>query len=263
MTTDEINNDRGSWYNYWDKKWANAVTLKADADVSKYKNKHTVIDENDVMGYWVYIPRYSYNVTRRDFDDKAISTEDAIGMGGFDIRFEKASYGNKTPVKCRYSYSSQYYQDCISNDYGASALEYPGNSASSSTTWATHPAFHWGDQELNGFWFAKYESSGTASETTVLPLQVTYEIFDTDIIGIYYDLAKGIGVRDTSNNYGNGTTGIMQNSHHLDSAKSHLTKNSEWAAIMYLTASRYGPVSEACSLIMVLMATLTTSTQTI
>ena len=111
LTTDEINNDRGSWYNYWDKKWANAVTLKADADVSKYKNKHTVIDENDVMGYWVYIPRYSYNVTRRDFDDKAISTEDAIGMGGFDIRFEKASYGNKTPVKCRYSYSSQYYQD--------------------------------------------------------------------------------------------------------------------------------------------------------
>ena len=90
LTTDEINNDRGSWYNYWDKKWANAITLKSDVDVSKYKNKHTVIDENDVMGYWVYIPRYSYNVMRRDFDDKAISTEEAIEMGGFDIRFEKA-----------------------------------------------------------------------------------------------------------------------------------------------------------------------------
>lgn len=240
LTTDEINNDRGSWYNYWDKKWANAITLKSDVDVSKYKNKHTVIDENDVMGYWVYIPRYSYNVTRRDFDDKAISTEEAIGMGGFDIRFEKAGYGNKTPVKCSYSYSSQRYQDCVASDRGESALEYPGNSASSSTTWATHPAFHWGSQELNGFWFAKYESSGTASETTVLPLQVTYSIYNTDIIGIYYDLAKGVGVRDTSNNYGNGTTGITQNSHHLGSAKSHLTKNSEWAAMMYLTASRYG-----------------------
>ena len=240
LTTDEINNDRGSWYNYWDKKWANAITLKSDVDVSKYKNKHTVIDENDVMGYWVYIPRYSYNVMRRDFDDKAISTEEAIEMGGFDIRFEKAGYGNKTPVKCSYSYSSQRYQDCVASDRGESALEYPGNSASSSTTWATHPAFHWGSQELNGFWFAKYESSGTASETTVLPLQVTYSIYNTDIIGIYYDLAKGVGIRDTSNNYGNGTTGITQNSHHLGSAKSHLTKNSEWAAMMYLTASRYG-----------------------
>ena len=36
LTTDEINNDRGSWYNYWDKKWANAITLKSDVDVSKY-----------------------------------------------------------------------------------------------------------------------------------------------------------------------------------------------------------------------------------
>ena len=240
LTTDEVNNNRGSWYNYWDKKWANAVTLKSDVDVSKYKDKHTVIDENDVMGYWVYIPRYSYNVTRRDFDDKAISTEDAIEMGGFDIRFEKASYGNKTPVKCSYSYSSQYYQDCISNNRGASALEYPGNSASSSTTWATHPAFHWGSQELNGFWFAKYESSGTASETTVLPLQTSYGVTGNNVAGQYYDLAKAVGIRDNSNNYGGGTTGIVQNSHHLDSAKSHLVKNSEWAAMTYLTSSRYG-----------------------
>lgn len=240
LTTDEINNDRGSWYNYWDKKWANAITLKSDVDVSKYKNKHTVIDENDVMGYWVYIPRYSYNVMRRDFDDKAISTEEALDMGGFDIRFEKASYGNKTPVKCSYSYSSQRYQDCVASDRGESALEYPGNSASSSTTWATHPAFHWGSQKLNGFWFAKYESSGTASETTVLPSQTTYTIYGDNVISQYYDLAKAAGVKDSNNTYGGGTTGIIQNSHHLSTAKSHLTKNSEWAAMVYLASSRYG-----------------------
>ncbi len=240
LTTDEINNERGSWYNYWDKKWANAITLKSDVDVSKYKNKHVVIDENDVMGYWVYIPRYSYNVMRRDFDDKAISTEEAIEMGGFDIRFEKASYGNKTPVKCSYSYSSRRYQDCVASDRGESALEYPGNSASSNTTWATHPAFHWGSQELNGFWFAKYESSGTASSTTVLPLQTTYSITGDNVVGQYYDLAKAIGVKDNGNSYGGGTTGIIQNSHHLSVAKSHLTKNSEWAAVTYLTSSRYG-----------------------
>ena len=144
------------------------------------------------------------------------------------------------PVKCSYSYSSQRYQDCVASDRGELALEYPGNSASSSTTWATHPVFRWGSQELNGFWFAKYESSGAASETTVLPSQTTYTIYGDNVISQYYDLAKAAGVRDSNNTYGGGTTGITQNSHHLSTAKSHLTKNSEWAAMVYLASSRYG-----------------------
>lgn len=150
------------------------------------------------------------------------------------------------PVKCSYSYSSQRYQDCVASDRGELALEYPGNSASSSTTWATHPAFHWGSQELNGFWFAKYESSGAASETTVLPSQTTYTIYGDNVISQYYDLAKAAGVKDSNNTYGGGTTGITQNSHHLSTAKSHLTKNSEWAAWFIWHRLVMGPELARC-----------------
>ena len=45
--------------------WANAVTVKEEA-LSKYQNKNLPIDESDVLGYWVYIPRYAYQVMRRD-----------------------------------------------------------------------------------------------------------------------------------------------------------------------------------------------------
>ena len=41
-------------------------------------------------------------------------------------------------------------------------------------------------------------------------------------------------------NGGNAISGITQNSHHLDKATSHMLKNSEWGAVAYLSASKYG-----------------------
>ena len=61
----------GSWYDYSneEKQWANAVTVKADklADYQRAvndKDTSKIVDEADILGYWVYIPRFSYEVMR-------------------------------------------------------------------------------------------------------------------------------------------------------------------------------------------------------
>lgn len=85
----------GAWYDYENQIWANAVSTKADftptgANSDKYWNADdtpkagAVIDDADVLGYWVYVPRYAYEVQRRDAVDKPITAQTA-----FDIRFEK------------------------------------------------------------------------------------------------------------------------------------------------------------------------------
>lgn len=76
------------WYDYGDKKWANAVTFKPSA-ASKYNPTSSDrqqysgynIDINDVEAFWVYIPRY--------------------GKSSYDIKFYKsgdyASYSYDIP----------------------------------------------------------------------------------------------------------------------------------------------------------------------
>ena len=74
------------WYDYANKQWANAVTVKSEA-ISKYRGLNKVIDQTDILGYWVYIPRYRYEVLRFGSSDSTISPQN------FVIDFEnKQSY---------------------------------------------------------------------------------------------------------------------------------------------------------------------------
>ena len=219
---------KAGWYDYGNKQWANAVTVKADK-LATYKGKvDTVVNNDDVLGYWVYIPRYAYEVMRRDATDKVVPAEN------FSIYFEKATDIKKVPAKgCSVLSGStldakDYRTGCnISRDYGNAT----------GTTWATHPAFTWGNKELNGIWVAKFETTGSQSALTVKPSESPLV---SQVIGLQYDEAKSIGAKDTANTYGNGTTGLAQDSHNLAIQKSHMTKDSEWGAAAYLSASQYG-----------------------
>ena len=230
LTQDEINDSTVTWFNYTGKRWANAVTVKEEA-LGKYQNKHEVVDEEDVLGYWVYIPRYAYKVMRYSVNDKYVSDSKAISDGGFEIVFETKDTPKKTPAACSNSSSSRYYQECsnVSQDYGATT----------GTAWATHPAFTWGDEELNGFWIGKFETTGTESSPTVLPNE--YHQYPSSI-GDMYDVAKSMGVEDPNNKYGNtaSTNQSNQNNNNLAISTSHMLKNSEWGAVTYLASSKYG-----------------------
>ena len=254
----DIQSNPGSWYDYGDKQWANAVTVQ---NPSKYTNAATgtEVDNNDVLGYWVYIPRYAYEVMRPNAVDRVVDDDMAKEEGGFNIHFETVNDTKKIPAEsCNLGISTADQMwangtptssagptntNILAKDYRTGCgidRTYPGNDATKSnggTTWATHPAFTWGDTELNGLWVGKFETTGKVNAPTVKPNQHANIL---EYIGEFSTMAKSIGVNDPNNTGGNTISGITQNSHHLAKATSHMLKNSEWGAVAYLSASKYG-----------------------
>ena len=227
---------QGEWYNYNNKQWANAVTVK---DPSKYKTgKDMVVDQADILGYWVYIPRYAYEVMRRDGTDKPVPAQN------FLISFEKTTTPKRRPAACPEK-SKDYRTECGLN------RDYTKGQPSNQGTWATHPAFTFGNKELNGIWFGKFETTGTAKQPTVLPNEahisgyyVDYSDYsdysdDSGHLGAFYSMAKSFGIDDPQNVGGNNVSS-PQNSHHLAKLSSHMVNNNDWGAATYLSASKYG-----------------------
>ena len=227
LANPEDSSNQGNWYNYNQKQWANAVTVK---DPSKYKGQTKVVDQADILGYWVYIPRYAYEVMRRDGTDKPVSAQN------FLIHFEKKTDAKRRPAACSTT-GKDYRTQC---DLDRSYIK---GQPSNTGTWATHPAFTFGTKELNGIWFAKFETTGTNTQPTVLPNERYIEGGYSGIsyIGGFYALAKTMGVNDPQNVGGN-TSGVnaSQNNHHLAKLSSHMVNNNDWGAATYLSASKYG-----------------------
>ena len=192
------------WYDYANKQWANAITVKPEA-LSKYRGFSKVVDQSDILGFWVYIPRYRYKVLRYSGSDPAVPAQN------FTIEFENKQSTKAVPT--------------------------------ANGTWATHPAFTFGAKELNGIWFAKFETTGEVNQPTVLPNQYHISGWTVGIInnkiGSFYALAKSLGVND-SNNVGGDNVSATQNSHHLARFNSHMVNNNDWGAATYLSASKYG-----------------------
>ena len=192
------------WYDYANKQWANAIAVKPEA-LSKYRGFSKVVDQADILGFWVYIPRYRYKVLRYSGSDSAVPAQN------FTIEFENKQSTKSIPT--------------------------------ANGTWATHPAFTFGSKELNGIWFAKFETTGTSTQPTVLPNERHIEGYYSGIsyIGGFYALAKTMGVNDP-NNVGGNTSGVSasQNNHHLAKLSSHMVNNNDWGAATYLSASKYG-----------------------
>ena len=220
LTNSEISNNAGSWYDYGNKQWANAVTVK---DPSKYKDKSLAIAESDVLGYWVYIPRYEYQV--RSSSGNTVPSEK-----NFTIRFQTTSQ-KSTPT-------------CTNN-----SADETKPSTWKDCAWGTSPAFTWGSTELAGFWMGKFETTGSTASPTVLPSSEHIAGDSTDSggsagsvgvgMGTFYNISKSIGVQDSANTYG-GSKSVTYNKHKLAKLTSHMLKNSEWGAAAYLSASKYG-----------------------
>jgi hypothetical protein len=201
-------NTEDDWYDYGEQKWANAVTLNNTTikyntsggttsptmtALSYFKDAdaNTVIPEADILGYWVYVPRYAYEVQRLypfnkpacgnglAGDDYMNANCDVNGyQSRFDIRFEKSDTVKKIPTlgntTCRTAPTSQILANTYTGgvDYRSQAC-HNGDittvrtyGAETGTTWATHPAFTLDknsdgnitpNEELNGIWIGKYE----------------------------------------------------------------------------------------------------------
>ncbi|GHU07981.1 hypothetical protein FACS189431_3410 [Alphaproteobacteria bacterium] len=204
----DANNIGYDWFDYDNKLWANAVTVTA-ASRASYQGAAvgTVINQADVVGYWVYIPRFRYQTWT--FGWSASNFPRAI-----NVDFERC-YGDGT-VCTDPAYSKSDVSDVLTGGVG---------------TWVTHPAFTFNGHELNGFWVGKYEMTGTAAAPTSLPDQVPVA---KQSIGAMFDGAKSIA---SANAGGHGITSAYSDTRILN--------NDNWGAITYLSQSIYGVCTNA------------------
>ena len=197
------------WYDYNQKKWANVKT----ADGS----------------YWVWIPRYAYKIISC-FHKSAEECEQETGKqaGTIDVKFLKGTTNQTTDGTVIETNGYEYGVKDTSMHY------------------FKHPTFTFGENEIEGFWVAKFEASVSNHNSACYRTRTPENCDNTNLspkitpnvkswTGITLGNAFKVSL-DMKNNPDYGWK-----SSDLDS---HLMKNVEWGAVTYLTQSKYGKNNE-------------------
>ena len=188
------------WYDYYNKQWANAVILNRGTT----KSVGQEVTEENVALWYVWIPRYKYTIFNGQ--SGASSNEQVI-----KVSFEKNTNRTGT-VTCVDDFSaSERSEVCTDSTYG---------SVTNFKSTYTHPAFKFGSTELTGFWFGKFELSGSSSSVKMVPNVSSYTGAN---MGTYFNAVKKV-----ETTYG------------ITNADSHVIKNMEWGAVAYLKQSKFG-----------------------
>ncbi len=137
--TDETN-QTNIWYSYENGVWANAVLL-SDENYHKYKNKKigTTIETSDILGFYVWIPRFKYyiinssNYTNYERMTNVIFEDDSESTGTVECidRIGNLSDKHIFSEVCK----DNYYQHIYDN-----------------LSTYTHPSF----KDKTGFWVSKF-----------------------------------------------------------------------------------------------------------
>ena len=221
-TVTTISSSDTTWYDYNNKKWANAV-LVTDSSRSTYNGTDGVtVTQSDILAYYVWIPRYSYRVWQ---------------FGGV------SDTGKEQEIEIKFIDTS-IIEPAHGNGY-----------------WYTHPAFWWDDdsdgvrdsgEELSGIWVGKFETShNTLSSSTDANSLGTD---DGATICNSTGCANYSGLRVLPNVVSlryNRISNFFNASRFMESTgnpfgltaatvDSHMMKNSEWGAVAYLSHSKYG-----------------------
>ena len=215
VKADSTNTDN-SWYNYSDKRWANAV-LVTEKNRATYQSATpgTTIAESDILAYYVWIPRFKYKVWNKN---KVVGTDSYNARTtGIDIIFEEEKISSGT-ISCNYNHN-------VSNiDLSITTAE---TCTGSNGEYYTHPAFTFGSDNIRGFWIGKFELTGSSSQLTILPNQTSLR---SNTVSSFNTMIQNMQV--SSNIYGLSTS--------RTNTDSHMITNYEWGAVAYLTNSKYG-----------------------
>ena len=215
----DSNNTDNNWYNYKNKMWANAVMVtSAKRDTYMNANNGTVIPEDDILAYYVWIPRYKYQLFNAEYKEPVFG-EDLINCVDncpeeqlIEVIFENETSTTGT-VTCTYDTSGN--ETCQNKANG---------------NWYTHPAFTMinasgNKTELKGIWVGKFETTGSETQPTVKP-GIT-SLRNITVANMY---STGKLFRSTDYITSNG----------INQSDSHMMKNIEWGAVAYLKQSIYG-----------------------
>ena len=187
--------------------WANAIT--ADGSM------------------WVWIPRYAYKITYYTDSNYTTTTTNKTQYGKIDVAFVKYENGQNIFLN--------------STDSGEITSD-PTEVGAGTEKWLVHPAFindssnnfangGW-DRELSGIWVGKFEATGTktkdsdenVTEATISVMPGVSALIDMKIKDQFkYAKLATFGENISAENLG-----------------SHMAKNSEWGATVYLAYSKYG-----------------------
>ena len=224
------------WYDYEKQEWANAITK------DEYGN---------TTGYFVWIPRYAYKIK----SGLGTSTAGEIEVVFVDINNKN---GNTTYLETYPTVENNAMTDFVVHPAFTKDVENGG----------------W-DKDIEGFWVAKYEAGYQANTITVYDDgSLSTDISNSTDTVVYSDeVYTSINTDYTTNPLGQALTKDVTQisypvfkpltysynnisisdtytiSRQIQKAKtfyglynidSHMQKNSEWGAVVYLTQSEYG-----------------------
>ena len=193
------------WYKYGEQRWANAVILR-DGKIDDYAPKQE-IKEEDIESYFVWIPRYKYQLWNGEEETSEFIIANEFGQ---IENTEKPELNQQQEIKIEFE--SKHMSISVGN---------------LKNQWFTHPAFT--SFESNGFWVGKFET-GYKGATNSTEAQV-YEKDITKVI-IKPNVYSWRNIQ-ISNAFGTSKD-------YKTNLDSHMMKNMEWGAVAYLTYSKYG-----------------------
>ncbi len=203
----DTNNTDNNWYNYKNKMWANAVMVTSDKrDTYMNANNGTVIPEDDILAYYVWIPRYRYKLFNVDFTE---NTSPQV----IDVEFVYGTSRQNDETTCQVSDTGE--ETCTKKSNG---------------NWYTHPAFTMinasgNKTELKGIWVGKFETTGSTTTPTVKP-------------NVASSCCQNVSTQFTISQIFNTTNYLTTNG--TNQTDAHMMKNIEWGAVAYLKQSIYG-----------------------
>ena len=219
--------DDVEWYNYEENIWANAMTQDGS--------------------YWVWIPRYEYKITYYTDSTKTTKTENVTTYGDIDVKFISK---NQVKVDEGYTYIHPAFRDGTATNFmnGEWDKEIPGfwvakyaagfqanttDHADATSIINSTDNIIYSDKNYT-MYNSKYITNAISQNLTELP-KMSYPVFKP-LTYAYNNIAIG-DIYTISRQIANAT-----NFYGLDGKKtdSHMMKNSEWGAVIYLAQSKYG-----------------------
>ena len=208
------------WYDYENKEWANVVLEDATFNADK------TLNENEPYTQLVWIPRYAYKIASMYHTASTVS-------GDIQLAFIDTYNKDKNGVEYTRDSASEYPTATIGTNTGMS-------------DYIVHPAFDYGGTKLEGFLMGKFESSHTECTTEVSTGQATYTGSEVMTVRANVTSWRNLSTGEVfaiclAMNSEDNVYGLSSNDSIVDP---HMTKNSEWGAVAYLSQSAYGKNAE-------------------
>ena len=213
------------WYDYEQKQWANAVIL---VDETKQYEIDQEIEEKDIESYFVWIPRYRYQLKENESDLNEYKTVKSIGSVTDVKEFYPKIGRNKGASE---AFEIQFENNTIEPSNGTNEEK-----------WLTHPAFT--AFNSNGFWVGKFETGYNQNSDT------TKEITTSNWTKANAENTSNTNKEEPTkviikpNVYSwrniNVSNAFYTSYNYKRELESHMMKNTEWGAVAYLTQSKYG-----------------------